>query len=80
VTIKFDIVPFSDKIGLMDLGSYVTFNASGCTVTGISIVSKQLVVSIDYSQSIENATSQMFINFDPNYVLSPNFTMQFQMI
>jgi hypothetical protein len=45
--------------------SLVEFNVPGCTISAVEIIAQQLVIKIDYNQSIDNVSAELKIKFDP---------------
>lgn len=76
----FDISPFSKKMNEMQLASLVTLNASWCNVAKIEIVGHQLMVYFFYNATIEHESAEINMDFDHEYVKSPQAKTSFLMI
>jgi hypothetical protein len=63
----------------MDIANLVNFTAAFCTVDNIALVNQQLIITVSYNATITNENAKVSIQFDRNYVLSPNFTNNFIM-
>lgn len=80
VQIMFSISPYRDVMLKMNLTQGVTFNSTGSNLTSIYIASQQIVLTVDYFRDIEGETAKILVEFDSNYVRSPNFNLLFSMV
>lgn len=73
--IVFSISPYSDVMLKMNLTQGVSSNLSSSY-----IASEQLVLTADYFRNIEGETAKILVEFDSDYVRSPNFNLLFSMV
>lgn len=81
IEIIFDINPFISAISKLNLTKGVTFNGSVyCSFRNVSLIGEQIVIDIDFNNTVTGSMVWIFVNFDPDYIKSPNFVLQFALV
>jgi len=63
----------------MNISALASFSAPFCQQVSIEIVNEQIIVTVAFNQTITNEMANIFVQFDRNYIISPNFSMNFNM-